>query len=113
MDENPKAATAAPEGRADTEATLIAVQPSMPDYYANVVKAHFTPFEINLAFGRVLIPFDAPDEVSVSLFDHITPVARIGLPLVVLPSLIKLLELQLRKAREQGLLVSGEQNAPK
>ncbi|MEX0881212.1 MAG: hypothetical protein WEB59_07995 [Thermoanaerobaculia bacterium] len=75
-----------------------------PDFYGNVMKSNITPFEINLIIGRAAVPPSAPDNVEVKLSDNISTIVRVALPLVTLPSIIKLLELQLRKAREKGFL---------
>ncbi|MGH8045652.1 MAG: hypothetical protein ACREKL_00270, partial [Chthoniobacterales bacterium] len=51
---------------------------TFPDYYANVMKANVTPFDVNLIFGRAAVPPSSPDNTEVPLLSNISTVARVA-----------------------------------
>ena len=79
------------------------VEPEVPTYYANVVVSSFTPFDLDLIFAKAGLPATLPAGQEAAWTEHMKYVARVSVPFLVVPSLIKLLETQLERAKAAGI----------
>jgi hypothetical protein len=101
----------APEQQSRT-ASESPLERGVPDLYANVVLSNVTPWDFNLIFARASVPLESRPDERVNLQKNLNYVARVALPLQVLPLLIRLLAGQLEAARREGLLEMAVEPPP-
>ncbi len=77
---------------------------NVAEFYANFVACNITPLDMNLIFGRAGIPVASPHDLEVPWNSNLKYVARVSLPLAVLPLITKLLEGQLDRAKSKGMI---------
>jgi hypothetical protein len=76
---------------------------SFVELYANVVAANVTPVDFNLVFSRAGLPVDLPSGETKGWTENIQPVARVTLPVILLPLVLQVLQKQMDNLKADGV----------
>jgi|GEM_PF-6246939 len=87
-----------------TKKSILVAEPPVVEFYANVVAANVTPLDFNLIFSRVALPVNSQPGKEVNLLLNQKYLARVTLPVMLLPALIRVLQTRLESAEKHGML---------